>query len=94
MIRKSKKARKHFLAHKLLCLVLLIFVYLITGATVPFMRFPKLRPETAGEFDPSAFRNGVPGADRAALLETNESAWEERIRLMAGARERIVLSTF
>ena len=94
MIRKSKKARKHFLAHKLLCLVLLIFVYLITGATVPFMRFPKLRPETAGEFDPSAFRNGVPGADRAALLETNESAWEERIRLMARARERIVLSTF
>ncbi|MCI9682166.1 MAG: phospholipase D family protein [Lachnospiraceae bacterium] len=91
---KHKKTKGFFRAHKLICLVFLIFIYLITGATVPFMRFPELRPETVGDFEASAFRKGTPGVDRAALLETNESAWEERIRLMARARERIVLSTF
>lgn len=94
MIRKSQKPKSFSLAHKTVCLVLLIFIYLIAGATVPFMHFPELHPETAGDFEPSAFRMGAAGVDRAALLETNESAWEERIRLMARARERIVLSTF
>ena len=28
------------------------------------------------------------------ILETNESAWEERLRLMNLAQERIILSTF
>ncbi len=94
MIHKPKKRKSFFRAHRITCLVLLIFIYLITGATVPFMHFPKLRPDTVGDFEPAAFRKGAPGVDRAALLETNESAWEERIRLMARARERIVLSTF
>ena len=32
--------------------------------------------------------------DRAMILETNQSAWDERMRLMNLARERIILSTF
>lgn len=94
MNRRSKKQKNFFKAHKVTCLILLILIYLITGATVPFMYFPELRPETAEDFDPSVFRRGTPGVDRAALLETNESAWEERMRLLNRARERIVLSTF
>lgn len=94
MIRKPRKAKKFFRAHKITCLVLFILIYLIAGATVPFMYFPEIHPETVGDFEPSTFRKGVPGAERAALLETNESAWEERIRFMARARERIILSTF
>ena len=94
MIRKRKKSKSFFRAHKITCLVLLIFIYLIAGATVPFMYYPELCPENVRNFEVSAFRRGVSGVDRAALLETNESAWEERIRLMARARERIVLSTF
>lgn len=94
MNRRSKKQKNFFRAHKVTCLILLILIYLITGATVPFMHFPELRPETAEDFEPSVFRRGTPGVDRAALLETNESAWEERMRLLNRARERIVLSTF
>ena len=94
MIRKQKKRKGFFRAHKISCLMLFLFIYLIAGATVPFMHYPKLQPETVEDFDPSAFRKGAPGVDRAALLETNESAWEERIRLLSRARERIVLSTF
>ena len=62
---KHKKTKGFFRAHKLICLVFLIFIYLITGATVPFMRFPELRPETVGDFEASAFRKGTPGVDRA-----------------------------
>lgn len=34
------------------------------------------------------------GAERAMILETNISAWEERIRLFSQAQDRIVLTTF
>lgn len=38
--------------------------------------------------------NRLTGAERAMILETNTSAWEERIRLFSMAQERIVLTTF
>ena len=32
--------------------------------------------------------------DRAQILETNRSAWTERLRLLSRAEESIILSTF
>lgn len=37
---------------------------------------------------------GAAGGERAMIIETNISAWEERIRLFSMAQERIVLTTF
>lgn len=76
------------------CLILGALVYLLAGATVPFLHFPEITPETMEDFDTTIFRQGSPGVDRAALLETNESAWEERIRLLSKAESRVILSTF
>lgn len=80
--------------HKIIGTILIVLAYLIIGATAPFLRFPKITPAAMADFDTADFRQGSPGVDRAALLETNESAWEERIRLLARAQERVILSTF
>lgn len=86
----KKRSRKHIITR----LLLLFFIYLLVGATAPFFSYRKVSEETAAAFDAAAFRQGSPGCDRVALLETNEGAWEERMRLLSQARERIVLATF
>lgn len=82
------------LKHKMVCVILIPFAYLLIGATAPFLRFPHITSETMADFDTAIFRQSSSKAERAALLETNESAWEERIRLLAKAKERVILSTF
>ena len=77
------------------CLVLAIYlVYLVIGATAPFWQTPEL---------PSGERVSAPveelltdreTPDRAQILETNRSAWTERLRLLSRAEESIILSTF
>ncbi len=78
----------------IICIILGALLYLIVGSTAPFLHFPEITSETMADFDTAAFRRGVPGVDRAAILETNESAWEERIRLLSKAQKRVILSTF
>ena len=77
------------------CLVLAIYlVYLVIGAMAPFWQTPAL---------PSGERVSAPveelltdreTPDRAQILETNRSAWTERLRLLSRAEESIVMSTF
>ncbi|MGN1147275.1 MAG: phospholipase D family protein [Lachnospiraceae bacterium] len=80
-----------------LYLVLIVILYLIIGATIPFMRYKQLSRETIQDADAvvTAVTNaeGV-SVDRAMLLESNVQALEERIRLLNMAKERIILSTF
>ena len=55
-------------------------------------------PEPSVDSEPSASPEpSAPAGDageRGMILESNESAWEERIRLIRQARERIILATF
>ena len=71
-----------------------LLVYLIAGAVIPFIQQPEVRQETVGQFRRTGFFGEEAGNERAALLVGNGEALEERIRLVEGARERIVLSTF
>lgn len=80
--------------HWLPLLALSAFLYLAIGATAPFFHYKPVSAKTTAEFSASHFYRDGPGVDRAMILETNESAWEERLRLMNLARERIILSTF
>lgn len=75
-------------------LVLVFFLYIVVGAVLPFSRQPKVSEKTEQEFQASNFYGGKAGADRARILEDNGEALDERIRLIAGARERILMSTF
>ena len=78
----------------LLLLLILFLLYLVIGATAPFFHYKTITQETKAAFSAEDFYAEEPGVDRAMILETNESAWEERLRLMNLAKERIILSTF
>ena len=80
--------------HWLPLLLLAAFLYLAIGATAPFFHYKTISDETKGQFSAEQFCQDSPGVDRAMILETNESAWEERLRFMNLAKERIILSTF
>lgn len=80
---------------KTLSAVLLAYlVFLLLGAVVPFLVHPKIRPETQAAFRRTFFFSFETGRERAALLWDNEDALAERIRLIAHARDRVILSTF
>ena len=78
----------------ILIIVVCIVVYLVAGAMGPFIKYKDVSSQTAEEFRADSFRSSEAGTDRAMLLETSESALEHRIRLINGAKTRIILSTF
>lgn len=75
--------------------LLFVVLYLIIGAVAPFIHYKKISKETKVQTDVvSKVYDTKNGTDRAKLLETNASAWEDRIRLLHLAKDRIILSTF
>lgn len=74
--------------------LLALLVYLAAGAALPFIRQPEMSRETAEQFEETEFYGDETGNERAALLTENGEALAERIRLIEGAQERIILSTF
>lgn len=85
---------RFFRRHRLTCVLFLILIYLIGGAVAPFFSYQKIKEDTVKQTASRTFRMNGAGPERAALLETNMSAWEERMRLLSQAKERIILSTF
>ncbi len=92
--RIRKRILDHPVRFTLKSLLLFALLYLMVGAMAPFFSCPEVRETTVSGFDLSKFRQGTSGCDRAGIVETNESAWEERMRLFGRAKERIVLATF
>lgn len=80
--------------HPVLPLFFLILLYLVIGATAPFYHYKPISRETIETVSAERFYQKGDSQDRAMILETNQSAWDERMRLMNLARERIILSTF
>lgn len=79
---------------KILCVVILIFAYFLIGAIAPFVVQKNVSKEYASSFNNDDFYGDKPSVDRASILESNQSALDERIRLLDMAKERIILSTF
>lgn len=77
-------------------ILLLIFVlYLILGLVAPLLHTPELTEETKqAQIPVSDFYGEKESMDRAMILETGKSAWEERLRLLNQAQSQIVLTTF
>ena len=88
------KLKKHLKKWKILYGFLLFFILLIFSIFAPFMSYEPVSQSTIGQFSLSRFYHDEEGPDRAMLMETNQSAWDERIRLMNLAEDRIVMSTF
>lgn len=85
---------KRFKIRWLLFVLVFFLVFLIAGAVGPFLYYKKVAEETKKNFSASDCYRDTAGVDGAMLLETNKSAWDERIRLFHQAKERIILSTF
>ena len=69
------------------------FLYLM-GAAAPFLHYEEISEETKETFQTAEFYSEETGPDRAMIMETNKSAWEERMRLFSQAEDRIIMSTF
>lgn len=80
--------------HWVLAAFLFIFLYMVIGATAPFYHYKPVSDITKAGISAADFYQDGDGVDRAMILETNQSAWDERMRLMGLAQERIILSTF
>lgn len=84
-----KKIRK-FVTRGILCFLL----YLFLGICLSYARQPRVSQEYQDAFQPADFYSDTVSCDRACIIEDNEEALELRLRMIAQARERIVLSTF
>lgn len=89
--RKKRGRRKGYMIAVMVCAVL---IYLIAGAVLPYRRQPEVSDEFADSLDTGSFYDDTASCDRAGILKENGEALDERIRLIANARERIILSTF
>lgn len=85
---------RHLRRWWILYAVLLFLILLIFSIFAPFIGYKEISETTKNNFSLSRFYHDDVGPDRAMLMETNKSAWDERLRLMNLAKNRIILSTF
>ncbi|MEG1848766.1 MAG: phospholipase D family protein [Lachnospiraceae bacterium] len=85
---------KHIKKYVIVYIFLILLLYLIIGAIAPFIRYQQVSETTKQAFHKEDFIGNRTGSDRAMILETNQSAWDERVRLLNLATEQIILSTY
>lgn len=68
--------------------------YMIIGAIAPFLEQKDVNKKFKDRFDINEFYSDKPSVDKAKLIETNEGALKERIKLLEQAKERIIFSTY
>lgn len=78
---------------RILLFMVVIAVFLIS-ACLPFAEQGELSKELAKQVDASDFYSDTVCGERAMIISENVEALAERIRLIANARQSIVLSTF
>ena len=71
-----------------------VLLYLIVGATAPFWKLKMVQNPEAYRIPLETLAEDYGTTDRTMLLETSTQAWEERLRLLCQAQERIIFSTF
>lgn len=85
-----KKIKKRYKA----VVVAGVFLYLVLGASLPYLRQPKVSEAYKKEFANKVFMSENSVGDRVMLIEDNGEALAERIRMIEHAKQSIVLSTF
>ncbi len=86
---------KIFRIIKIAFVVFVLFVfYLIIGAITPFLKHEEVSESTRDKIAQTGFYSDTVGPDRAAIIEDNEEALKIRLKMIADAQEKIVMSTF
>lgn len=70
------------------------FAFFIFGACGPFMAYPGISDTSPMQAAAACMHEDAASPDRAAILETNLSALDERIRLMDKARDEIIICSY
>lgn len=91
--RRKKHPVKRIIKGIVLALVA-ILLYVIIGGYAPFMHCPEVTDINALKARAQEMSQDIESADRASILETNLSALDERIRLMAQAEEEIIITSY
>lgn len=79
---------------KKIWIIICIILYLLLGATLPYINQPTISDGYMNNFDIDAFYSNETSVDRATIIEDNGEALQERIRLIANAEKRIIISTY
>lgn len=91
--RRKKHPVKRIIKGIILTLIA-ILLYVIIGGYAPFIRCPEVTDINALKARAQEMSQDIESADRASILETNLSALDERIRLMAQAEEEIIITSY
>lgn len=80
---------------KILIIVLLVFIaYLLFGVVLSYGKQPGISQEYQSGFHASDCYDDTVSCDRAYIIEDNEEALLERLKLIGQAKDRVILSTF
>ncbi len=71
-----------------------IAAFLILGATIPYIKQPNINEEFKENLNLDNFYSDEISSDRAMIIKENKEALDERVRIISGAEESIILSTF
>ena len=69
-------------------------VYVLVGATVPYIKQPMVSDSYKNSFDVNSFYGDGSSGERVLVIGDNGLALSERIRMIESAKERILISTF
>ena len=78
----------------LLILLLIVLLYEIVGACIPFIHTKKVKKAYSEKLNTESFTQVSSGSDWAQIAETNEEALDVRLAMFEEAEESIVISTF
>ena len=78
----------------ILLILIAVVLYLLIGAVTPFVHTKDVGSSYGEKAEQQNFYGDGTGPDRAKLVETNEGALEERLRLISIARKELILTTF
>ncbi len=90
----KKRSKPKHPPRAVLLAVLAVLLYLICGAVAPFIVKKTVSDETMEAFSADDCYSDNLCGESAAVIADNADALDERIRLIASAKERIILSTF
>ncbi len=78
----------------LLFIIVLLLLYAACGIIISYRRWPDVDGAYKSNFRTSDFYSDSVSCDRARIIEDNDEALLERLRMIEQAKERIILSTF
>lgn len=79
---------------KIFGVLIFIVIYIVAGAILPFVHQPEISKKTKESVRQMDFEGEDATGERAYIIEDNGEALEERIRMIAQAKDRIIMSTF